>query len=155
MTVERGTRLGSGRWVVAAVLMAAFALAGCGGQSTVAGDTHTIFVHDRSLLPRGGEDAEIRGTLAIRDGCVLLAQEDVGVAYPVIWPSGTSIASEDPLALELPSGDELAVGQRVRGAGGYHDGASPSVEVDVPPECLPETGEVAVFNPDDDPIVDG
>lgn len=144
--VKRGVVLG---------LVLALALAGCGGQSELSGDDHTVFVHGHSLFPRGGEHAIIQGTLAAHDGCVLLEQEGVDIAYPVVWPSGTSIASEDPLTLELPSGEELAVGQAVSGGGGYHNASSPQVQVDIPAECVPETGEVAVFNPDADPAVSG
>jgi hypothetical protein len=134
-------------------LALALALVGCGGQSEVSTDGTTIFVHGASLLPRGGEDALIEGRLVLRDGCVVLEPEGLGLAYPVIWPSGTSIVQVEPLTLELPSGDELAIGQVVSGGGGYHDAASDRVEVDVPAECVPETGEVAVFNPDEDPSV--
>ncbi len=131
-------------------LVSALALVSCGGQSEVSGDDYTIFVHDASLLPRGGTDAEVVGTLATRDGCVLLEQEGFDIAYPVVWPSGTSIAREDPLTLKLPSGEELAVGQAVSGGGGYFHSSSDEVKVDIPAECIPETGEVAVFNPDAD-----
>lgn len=83
----------------------------------------------------------------------MLEQEEFAIAYPVIWPSGTSIVSDDPLTLELASGEELAVGQAVSGGGGYPYASSDQVEVDIPAECLPETDEVAVFNPDADPAV--
>lgn len=134
-------------------LVLVLALAACGGQSELSGGDHTIFVHDRSLAPRGGRDALVEGTLAIRGGCVVLEQDGFDIAYPVIWPSGTSIAGEDPLTLELPSGEELAVGQAVSGGGGYHDSSSAQVEVDIAAACVPETGEVAVFNPDAEPSV--
>jgi hypothetical protein len=114
---------------------------------------YTIYVHGGSLLARGGEGALVEGVLVGRDGCVLLEQEGFDIAYPVIWPAGTSIVNEDPLALELPSGEELTIGQTVRGGGGYHDVSSDSVEVDIPAACVPETDEVAVFNPDADPQV--
>lgn len=141
-------------WVVATVL--ALGLVGCGGQSEIERGEYTIYVHGGSLLPRGGEDALIEGTLITRDGCVLIDQGDDGfdIAYPVIWPSGTSIASEDPLTLRLPSGDELVVGQVVSGGGGNHDASSESVQVTIPAACVPETGEVAIFNPGADLTVD-
>jgi hypothetical protein len=138
---------------LAAGIILVLALVACGGQAMVEGEEHSIFVHGGSLLPRGGEDAEIRGTLATRNGCVVLEQEDLDVAYPVVWPSGTSIASESPLTLELPSGEHLALGEVVSGGGGYHDTTSDRVAVEIPAACLPETGEVAVFNPDDDPSI--
>lgn len=91
------------------------------------------------------------GTLSTHDGCVLLEAGDT--AYPVVWPQGTSISSEDPLTLELPSGHELAIGQTVIGGGGGFDSSSESVEADIPAQCVPETGgmesgHVIVFNPD-------
>jgi hypothetical protein len=134
-------------------IVLALALVACGGQGTVNGEQHSIFVHGGSLLPRGGEHALIRGTLATRDGCVVLEQQDFDIAYPVIWPSGTSIATENPLTLALPSGERLTLGESVTGGGGYHYSTSERVSVEIPAECLPETDEVAVFNPDDDPTL--
>ena len=61
---------------------------------------------------------------------------------------GTSVASDDPLAINLPSGEDLSVGETVTGGGGYHK--PEAVELNVPEECLPETNEIAVFNPDED-----
>ena len=67
------------------VTVLALGLAGCGGQSEVEGDEHTIYVHGGSLLPRGGEDALIEGTLIVRDGCVLIDQDGgFDIAFPVI-----------------------------------------------------------------------
>ena len=110
-----------------------------------------MFVHDWSLFPRGGEDAGVGGTLTADNGCVLLNGNDRG--HPVVWPAGTSIAREDPLAVELPSGQELAVGQRVAGSGGAHPPSSQRVGVKIPAKCLPEADgmdadHVIVFNPD-------
>lgn len=130
------------------VLVMSLALASCGGQSEVSGDGHAIFVHDRSLLPRGGDDALVRGRLVTRGRCVLLEDDEgVDIAYPVIWPSGTSIHSENPFTLRLKSAALITVGAVVSGGGGYHQASSEIVEVDIPAECVPETGEVAVFNP--------
>ena len=124
-------------------------LTGCaGGQRVVQLGEYTIYVHGRSLLPRGGEAALIEGWLALRDGCVVLESEDKKFWYPVVWPAGTSIASDDPFVLRLPSGAELAVGDKVTGGGGFH--SPENVEVGIPQKCLPETNEIAVFNPDDD-----
>lgn len=140
-------------WMVLAVVLA-LGVGGCGGQSEVSGDTYTIYVHDGSLLPRGGEDALVQGTLTTWGGCVMLQQEGFDHLYPVVWPSGTSIASENPLTLRLPSGEELTLGQAVSGGGGYHDESSPRLDdVDIPFGCLPESGEMAVFNPDADLLI--
>lgn len=136
--------LGPLRLVVVLVL-----LTSCGGQRGVESGDYTIYVQGQSLIPRGGLDAQIEGTLALHDGCVVVESEETGAWYPVVWPAGTSIASDDPLAIRLPSGVELALGEKVTGSGGYHQPAR--VEADIPQECLPETNEIAVFNPDDDP----
>jgi hypothetical protein len=136
-----------GRSMVLAVVLT-LGVVGCGGQSEVSRGGFTIFVHGGSLLPRGGEDALIEGTLTTGSECVLLQMVESGAAYPVIWPSGTSIAGDDPLTLRLPSGEELTVGRAVGGGGGFHQATSDRVDVDIPARCLPESGEVAVFNPD-------
>ncbi|MFW6195026.1 MAG: hypothetical protein ACOC5M_00710 [Chloroflexota bacterium] len=130
--------------IVAVGLILPLALVGCGRQSAVSGDKYTIYVYERFLPAGGGMEGIIQGTLATRNGCVVLEGTDDFI--PVIWPAGTSIASEDPLTLELPSGEELTVGQTVRGGGGGADASSPTVKVDIPAECLSERGRVAVFN---------
>lgn len=107
-------------------------------------------MHGGSLLPRGGDDALIEGTLAVREGCILLGLPGDPAAYPVVWPSGTSISNEDPLTLDLPGGDELGIGEVVSGGGGVHHVTSARVEVDIPARCLPGSEEVIVYNPDDD-----
>jgi hypothetical protein len=124
-------------------------LAGCGAsdQTEVSRGPYTIYIHGDSLLPRGGDDALIQGTVVTRNGCVLLGFGN-GAAYPVVWPSGTSIVDDDPLTLRLRSGDQVTVGQTVRSGGGSHDVASPMVTVDIADECRSATGEVLIFNPD-------
>lgn len=113
----------------------------------VGGDGLRFFVHD-ALLPSAGMDAVVTGVLATRDGCVLLELD--GGRFPVVWPHGTSVRGTGPLVIELPSGERLEVGDEVSGGGGYLD--ADSVGIDVPDECLNEHGEIAVFNPDDEPV---
>jgi hypothetical protein len=138
------------------VLVAAslLALLSCSGpaQRAVESGEYTIYVHSGSLLPRGGTDAIVGGLLAVRDGCVVLEWPDGSHWYPVIWPSGTRIASTDPFVVRLPSGERLAVGEKVRGSGGYT--RRETLEVDIPTRCLGGTQQVAVFNPDDRPEKD-
>jgi len=133
------------------LLMVAVAFAGCSesGQTTASRGPYTIYVHGDSLLPRGGDDALIEGTVVARDGCVQLGLGNDDT-YPVVWPSGTSVADDDPLTLRLRSGDQVTVGQTVRGGGGSHDVASPMVTVDIAERCRSATGEVLIFNPDID-----
>lgn len=142
-------------WLLATA--SALVLAGCsGGQSEKSVGEFTIYVHGGSILPRGGSDALLEGELVVRDGCVLL---DGGEVKPVVWPTGTSIADEDPFTLELRSGDRLEVGQRVSGSGGTHAANSEQVEVDINAECFAGDGpggdSVMVFNPDQELTVEG
>lgn len=140
--------VGRTRLVLAALVVA---LAACGGQRSVTTGDHTIWVHGPSLVPPGGMDAVVEGALALREGCVVLEGPDGQSWYPVVWPSGTRIDSTDPLVLALPSGDDLALGAAVTGGGGYLQPAS--MDVEIPASCLPATGEVAVFNARDNPLV--
>lgn len=135
------------RFATLAVLMVA--LTGCGGginEQTVGDEDLHFFVHGGGLLPRGGQDAEVGGTLTTGDGCVMLDQD--GNRFPVVWPSGTSVEGTDPLVVELPSGEQLSEGDQVSGGGGYP--YADTLDIEVPQACLNEWGEVAVFNPDDD-----
>lgn len=132
-----------------AVLVIALAGCGTGDQTAISRGSSTIYVHGGSLLPRGGDDALIEGTVVARDGCVLLGFGD-DATYPVVWPSGTSITDDDPLTLRLQSGDEVGIGATVRGGGGSHDVDSSRVTVDIAEKCRSATGEVVIFNPDDD-----
>lgn len=136
--------------LLAALAALLLALAGCGGidQQAVGEDGLAFFVHGPQL-PSGGAGAEVAGTLMIEDGCVLLDQD--GNRFPVVWPSGTSVEATDPLTIELPSGEQLREGDQVSGGGGYP--YADALDIDVPAVCLNEWGEVAVFNPDDDPEV--
>jgi len=135
----------------ASLALVALVPIGCGtcDQTAISRGSSTIYVHSGSLLPRGGDDALIEGTVVARDGCVLLGFGD-DATYPVVWPSGTSIANDDPLTRRLRSGDEVGTGATVRGGGGSHDVDSPMVTVDIAEECRSATGEVMIFNPEGD-----
>ena len=150
MRTARGRRQRSRATVPLALAVLTGLLAGCGGanEQRLGDDDLRFFVHGRTVLPSGGIDALVVGALTVADGCVLLEQD--GSRSPAVWPSGTSVAGTDPLVLVLPSGERLALSDQVTGGGGY---LSPDhVGIDVPDECLNEFGEVAVFNPDDDPV---
>jgi hypothetical protein len=99
--------------------------------------------------------AQVLGTVDIRDGCVLLVQEEgpggaTAPAYPVIWPAGTSW-QEDPPAVVLEGGRVVEPGTSVSGGGGYlqrgtvENLADPAV-ADAADECAGATGEIAFFN---------
>ncbi|MFI7493318.1 hypothetical protein ACH9D2_01140 [Kocuria sp. M4R2S49] len=97
-------------------------------------------------------EAEVRGTVEIRDDCLMLVQEDVpgAPAYPVIWPAGTTW-QEDPPAVVLEGGQVVEPGTSVIGAGGYlqRDDIQEfvgSAVTDAAGNCVGETGEIALFN---------
>lgn len=97
-------------------------------------------------------DAEVRGTVEIRDECLMLVQEDVPDAptYPVIWPAGTTW-QEEPPAVVLKGGRVVEPGTSVIGGGGYLqrddiEGFVGSVVADAAGDCAGETGEIALFN---------
>lgn len=125
------------------------AIAACSdaGPRTIEADGYTLYVHSWSLRSRGGNDALISGQLATHGGCVVLEWPDGSERYPVVWPTNTRLAATDPLAIRLPSGEELAIGERVSGGGGFH--YQETLGLEIPPECLGEWQEVAVFNPDE------
>lgn len=139
--------------IVALVLSAS--VSGCGGgQSVTTQGSASLLVHDGSLLPRGGVDALIAGTLTVKNGCVGLASPDApDRVVAAIWPSGTELVDDDPLSVRLPSGALVAEGQTVKGTGGYSRPDSADVTLDLPEECDLNADEIAVFNPDDNPSV--
>ena len=74
--------------------------------------------------------------------CLLVI--DGGVAYPVVWPSGT-VSLADTIGVQLyPFSRRATEGDIISGGGGYLYVAD---EYGIPAECLPATGDVAVFNP--------
>lgn len=139
----------AGRLGAAVILLAT--VAACGVQAVVTESDVTLMVHKDSLLPRDGTDAQITGTLVLRNGCVGLAIGDRVLA--VIWPSGTELDDTDPLVLQLPSGALVAEGQSVQGAGGFPAPDSVDIALEIPTACDLDPDEMAAFNPDDDPVV--
>jgi hypothetical protein len=100
----------------------------------------------------GGMDAQVRGTLEIRDQCVLLVgEQDLGSpAYPVIWPAGTTW-QQNPPAVVLEDGRAVKAGTSVTGSGGYLqqvdiEGLVGSTVAAAAGDCVGETGEIALFN---------
>ena len=111
----------------------------------------TLLVHKGSLLPRGGTDAVVTGSLVLSNGCVGLVVGDRVLA--VIWPSGTELADVDPLTVRLPSGSLVIEGESVSGGGGYPAPDSAGFDMEIPAACELDPDEIAAFNPDDDPVV--
>ena len=64
-----------------------------------------------------------------------------GTQYPVVWPAGTTADANG--GLSLPDAQRVALGDEVLGGGGYLE---LSARYHIPTECLPPSGEVAVFN---------
>lgn len=96
----------------------------------------------------------ISGSLALSNGCVGLTIGDAPErVMAVIWPSGTELDGVDPLTVRLPSGSLVVEGESVYGAGGFSAPDSPDSTLAIPAACELDPDEIAVFNPDDDPVV--
>ncbi len=98
-----------------------------------------ILVRSGSL--GGRSDALVSGTLAASGSCVGVKVEDV--SYPVVFPSGTTSSGE---AIELPSGEELSLGDQVSLGGGFYSPPLPSGIPPIPEDCLGPTEEIVVLN---------
>jgi hypothetical protein len=101
-----------------------------------------------------GMGADVHGSLAYDAGqdCFLLELE--GVRYPVIWPAGT-VGTADGPGVALGDGTVARLGDRVSAGGGYLPITEVADRYEIPAGCVPETGEVAVFNPNESLQVDG
>jgi hypothetical protein len=115
------------------------------GPAVEDGAIPRVFRRDPSPIDEG-DQALISGTLRydVQHGCFLVEIENL--AYPLVWPAGTTGVSDGPGA-ELPDGIVVEVDDHISGGGGFHHAGRDSVAgFDIPAECLPATSEVAVFN---------
>ena len=87
----------------------------------------------------------VEGVLTYDDthGCFLL--ELGGNAYPVVWPNGTEGEADGP-GVVLADGTTVRVGQYVSGGGGLYNADAYPGDAVIPPECVPPSGEAAVYN---------
>lgn len=110
------------------------------------GDLPTVWAQEPSESDEG-MGAEVLGTLRYDEvnDCFLLDQEEAP-SYPVVWPAGTTGIADGP-GVALPNGQRAFGGDEVYGGGGYLFVAD---DFGIPDACLPDTGEVAVFNPNED-----
>ena len=84
-------------------------LGGCGGQVIAAGEV-SVLVAQRT---GSGMEALGGGRIEVVGGCL-------GASGSVIlWPHGTDVLDEDPLAIRVPGYDTYALGDDVQIAGGY------------------------------------
>lgn len=88
-----------------------------------------------------GDEAAIRGTVAVTDeGCVGIADAD-GNVYPTIWPGGTSLAEASVATIDIPGIGSRAEGDTIEGTGGYYSATSRDALNPVADRCAWE-GEV-------------
>jgi hypothetical protein len=139
----------------AAVAAAAVLAVACQDSSSSPADEPADLGAPDAAIPRvwaqesapsdDGLAAEVRGSLAYdaTQDCFLLELE--GIQYPVVWPAGTVGTSDGP-GVVLRDGSTVRAGDDLLGGGGYLQVAD---EYDIPSGCLPSTGEVAVFNPNE------
>lgn len=101
-----------GNWRIGAVIGVGVVvlLAGCGGEAHVlqAGEIR-VLVGERTS---SGSDAQLIGALTDVSGC--LGVDDVAV----VWPHGTEVVSQDPLAVDVPGSGRVELGDPVELGGG-------------------------------------
>ena len=114
-------------------------LAGCGGGVAVTDGGPAVLVTDAGFLT--GDEALIRGTLAVTDaGCIGITDTQ-GDTYPTIWPRGTRLVDGVETAIDIPGVGVTRLGDDVDGAGGYYGTSNRPVLDDVAERCEWE-GEV-------------
>lgn len=134
-----------GRRVVSRVgvlVVAAFVAVSCAdayGQEMLRRDD-LILWRQTQRGPADGMTAIVAGPVTVNEaGCVMLG------GNPVVWPTGTTFASTDPLRLRFDDGKEVEQGVEVSGTGGFLK--PEDLEITIPLECRPTDEDVAVFNP--------
>ena len=127
------------------LLLLVLVAAGCGEAEGEAQVSPSPTVDDPVVAapaPRGGAlEAGIAGSLTMSDGCLMVGE------LPVVWPYGTTWDPKEQ-AVQLSDGQVVALGDRVRGGGGYlylSDLRADFAEAlaDCPTN---QYGEIAVFN---------
>ncbi len=138
---RRGRSLLSGFGLLLAVISSGCENAVSFGEETSNGTR--VFRHEVPI--RGGQDAFVQGELAYDEthDCFLLRRD--GATYPVVWPAGTEGTADGP-GVRLADGTTVRVGDQVAGGGGFHQAEPYLEDVTLPAECVPASGEVAVFN---------
>jgi hypothetical protein len=121
----------------AAVVLALFALAGCGGGSAVERDGVRTFVGPAT---NAGDDAKIAGELVLTDGRCLAVEVADGYIYVLVWPAGTAMVED---GVEVPGAGRIVVGDRFSAGGGYTEPEAPPVPADCRTGADPD--EIAVI----------
>ena len=67
----------------------------------------------------GGVDQDLKGTIALVEGCVVMVSEDVEEPFGVEWPPG-STWDEAANAVVLPDGRLVNIGEFIVGGGDGH-----------------------------------
>jgi hypothetical protein len=96
--------------------------------------------------PSDDQNAIVQGTVGFDETSNCFFLEGGELRYPVVWPARTTI-SDDGSGIELGDGRTVRLGDHVSGGGGYQQFEGEPVH-DIPSDCLPATGAVAVFNPE-------
>lgn len=138
---------GKGRWALGGLaIVLAVASSGCASTVSIGeAPSNGPRVLRHEVPVRSGEDALVEGELSYDEthDCFLLEME--AIAYPVVWPFGTEGRADGP-GVVLADGTTVRVGHYVSGGGGFHDADAYLGDATLPPECVPPSGEVAVYN---------
>lgn len=110
---------------------------------------------DHGVL-RSGDSIVLVGEIGPEDsvagvglgGTLMMVGDCVGIdEATVIWPSGTEIASVEPLAIDVPGLGRVALGDRVDGGGDEYVDRLPKGIDSIPAGC--PTEQVFAFYPDE------
>lgn len=98
-------------------------LAGCGGEAQVlqAGEIR-VLVGERTT---SGSDAQLVGVVTDVGGCLGVDE------FAVVWPHGTEVVSQDPLAVDVPGNGRVELGDSVELGGGMITEGPPAGPVTV------------------------
>ena len=99
----------SSRYGVLVLALACTLVAGCGSGEVIESNGLTVLVAEEA---DAGDDALLSGTLENVGGCLGID------GYAVVWPHGTSVGDETPLALEVPGFPTATMGGRAVVGGG-------------------------------------
>lgn len=104
-----------------------------------------LWVQPLPTAPNSGTSG-IEGQVGFDEinNCYFLERD--GLRLPVVWPAGTTVSRNGSI-ITLADGSTIRLGDHIAGAGGYHQ-VEEQLEPTIPTECVPTTGEVAVFNAD-------
>ena len=143
----------TGRWktsrcvaLAATSIMLCATLAGCTDDPapTTTDDFPGLWVLPEPEPGAGSREALIEGVLRYDavNGCFQVELEAIDMVLPIVWWYGTKALTSGE-GVVLQDGTTIRLGETVSSSGGYDH--ADQIPYDIPSDCLPRTGEVAVL----------